>query len=91
MNLKYNATIIERVENYKYLGIKLDYNLTFSEHAMCIRSKVIPRLKMLNKVKQILNRKTKLTLYKTLIAPLFDYGDIIYGSLSYKDTMILHK
>ena len=30
-------------------------------------------------------------LAQTLIAPLFDYGDVIYGGISHKDSMILQR
>ena len=46
---------------------------------------------MLAKHKQILNKNTKLTLYKTLILPLFDYGDVLYDCLFQKDTAILQR
>ena len=69
----------------------LDPCLTFKEHVSYIRSKVVPRLKMLDRLRHILNKHTKITLYKTLIAPLFDYGDVIYEGISQVDSASLQK
>ena len=37
---------------------------------------------MLDKLWRVLTRTTKLTLFKTLITRLFDYGHIIYEGIS---------
>ena len=42
-----------------------------------MQSKIIPRLKMLHKVRLICNQTTAVMLYKTLISPIIDYGDIL--------------
>ena len=39
----------------------------------------------------ILSSDTMLMLYKTFILPIIDYGDIIYDSMSQKDSMILQR
>ena len=46
---------------------------------------------MLHKYKHVLNRNLKLTLYKTLIVPLFDHGNIVYDCLTQKDSDTLQK
>ena len=46
---------------------------------------------MLDRLRHILNKNTKITLYKTLIAPLFDYGDVVYDGISQLDSASLQK
>ena len=69
----------------------IDDKLSFSSHVEYVKKKVKPRLRMLHKYKYVLNRKLKKTLYKTLIVPLFDYGDIAFDCLTLKDSDTLQK
>ena len=55
VTVKSNDTAVQRVTKYKYLGFMLDERLDFKEHAKYIRAKVIPRLKMLGKMTNILS------------------------------------
>ena len=82
---------IEQANKFKYLGIILDPMLTFKDHIAYVRSKVVPRLKMLDKLRHVLTKGIKLTLFKMLIMPLFDYGDIIYDGISQADSFSLQK
>ena len=56
LDIKVNNVNIERVEKFKYLGGILDPQLRFNEHISYIRSKVIPCLKMLEKLRYILGK-----------------------------------
>ena len=49
---------------------------------------MIPRLKIMNKLCNVLSRYTKPMLYKKLIVPLIDYADIVYDSASQKDSQL---
>ncbi len=62
----------------KYLGVYLDCNLTFDKHVEYIADKAAKKLGVIRKVNECLNRSTVLTLYKSLILPLFDYCDTVY-------------
>ena len=42
-----NDIRIDRVQNFKYLGVMLDHKSTFNAHVDYIRSKSIPRLKII--------------------------------------------
>ena len=46
---------------------------------------------MLGKLRHIVGEEVSLCLYKTLITPLLDYGDIVYDCLSAKDSFELQK
>ena len=50
-----------------------------SDHISSIVSKVNQRLGVLRRVKQMLPFQSCLTLYSSLVIPLFDYGDIVWG------------
>ena len=82
---------IERVDTYKYLGMKLDSLLNFDEHVAYIKGKTIPKLKLLGRLSYSLDSQTLLTLYKTLILPIFDFGDIVYHKMSQTNADMLQR
>lgn len=66
------------VEDYNYLGIWLNSQLSFNKHVNGIISNVSFRLKKLARIRNCLSKKTSVLLYKSMILPIFDYGDIFY-------------
>ncbi len=78
LELNVGGEMLEQVDLYKYLGVFLDRNLNFVEHIDYIVNKSRRKLGMLKRICKFMNQETTLMLYKTLIVPLFDYGDIIY-------------
>ena len=60
----------------KHLRILIDKKLNFKQHVDSAVSKVISVIK---KLIHNLPRKSLVTIYKTFLRPLIDYGDIIYG------------
>ena len=90
-NITHETNIIKRASKVKYLGIQLDPLLNFDEHVDYIKKKTIGKVKLLGRLNQILTRETLLMLYKTLILPIIDYGDVIYDCISQKNVMILQR
>ena len=86
-----NNDSIERVSSYKYLGVKLDQNLNFSTHVEYIRAKTIGKIRLLGKIAPILDQKTSLYLYRSLVLPIFDYADYVWDCLSQQDTLTIQK
>ena len=71
--------------------MKLDSRLTFSDHVAYIKSKTVQKIKLLSKLGHILDKEVLLQLYKTLILPVFDFGDVIYHKLSQQDSTTLQR
>ena len=82
---------VERVNTYKYLGVKLDQTLNFSAHIEYIRTKTIGKIRLLGKIAPILDQKTSIYLYRSLVLPIFDYADFVWDCLSQQDTLTLQK
>lgn len=74
-----NGQPLERKESFKYLGVKLSENMSWSEHINALSTKVCQRLGALRRVKHLLPLHARLTLYNSLILPLFDYSDLVWG------------
>ena len=70
------------VPTYKYLGIHLDQLLNFKYHSDSLLNLVNHKLYMFSKIRSFLNKNSAPAIYKTMIIPYFDYGDIIFMSSS---------
>ena len=66
------------VPTYKYLGIHLDETLNFNHHLKNIVNQISHKLYVFNKIRRFLNEKAALNVYKTMILPYFDYGDVVF-------------
>ena len=77
-NITLNNIQIERLSHQKHLGIILDEKLNFKEHIDSTILKVNRGIAVLKKLRYSLSRKSPITIYKALLKPLLDYGDIIY-------------
>ena len=71
-------SFIQQVPSYKYLGVTLDTSLTFKLQIQQTINKVSHKLYIISKIRQFLTVKSAILIYKTMILPYFDYGDIIY-------------
>ena len=72
----YNNVEASRTDSQKYLGLVLDNKLTFKKH---IKDKLIKAYFSVGKIKRlcdILPRDSLVTIYKLVIRPHLDYGDV---------------
>ena len=74
-----NNIQVERVSHQKHLDIILDEKLNFKKHIDSTFLKVSRGIAVLKKLRYNLPRKSLITIYKALLRPLLDYGDIIYN------------
>ena len=74
-----NNQQLARQQTFKYLGITFSENLNWSDYLTDVSTKINQRIGLLRRVKAFLSVKDRLTIYNSLILPLFDYADIIWG------------
>ena len=79
VSIKINESPLEHANSFKYLGVTLREDLSWNEHIKNIVNKTNQRLGLLRRIKTLLPLNARLILYHSLILPLFDYGDIIWG------------
>ena len=82
---------LQRVATYKYLGMILDMNLTFSNHLQQIQNVISQKCLLLSKIRKYINIHTSIILYKSMISPIMEYGDVIYGGAKGKQIQQLQK
>ena len=77
-NISLNNIQVVRVSHQKHLGIILDEKLNFKEHIDSTILKMNRSMAVIKNVRYSLPRKSLITIYKALLRPPRDYGDIIY-------------
>ncbi len=91
LEIRANNITIEVVDKYKYLGVDLDPCLTFSKHVDYLKGTITGRIRMLSKLRPILNDNTSPTLYKTLVLSILDYSDMVYDCMTKRDSESLQR
>ena len=76
--LSFNSIQVERAFNHKHLGTLLDQKLNFKQHIDSAFLKINKGISVIKKLRHRLPRKSLMTIYKSLLRPLTDYGDIRY-------------
>ena len=77
--VKVEDTCIERTQSFKYLGVTLNQSMSWADHVDAISTKINQRIGLIRRIRDVLPLQVRVTLYNTLILPLFDYGDVIWG------------
>ncbi len=78
MIVSLNGEQIDCVNTFRYLGLLLDSNLQFHEHIDSIVEKTTAKLGLLYKSRWLFDEEMALMLFKSLIAPHFDFGSVVY-------------
>lgn len=82
---------IERVDEIKYLGVIIDDRLSFMSHLDYIKKKLNSKLALFRRLDSDLNAENKILLYKSLVAPHFEYCSSILFCLSDSNIQELQK
>ena len=82
---------LQYVKHFNYLGIKLENTLTFENHANETIRMVAHKLYLLSRIRKYINIGQAITIYRSMIVPYFDYGDIFLINISLKTIDKLQK
>ena len=74
--IKFGDIALQMVTSYTYLGILLDNRLTYNLYVSKIISSVTAKLKQFRRMRGFLNTKAALAVYKGMLLPILEYGDI---------------
>ena len=77
-SLTFNNIPVAQTSSQKHLGMHLDKKLNFEEHLSKVETKVNKSVGIIRKLQNVLPRSPLLTVYKSFIRPLLDFGNIIY-------------
>ena len=71
---------LDHISYYKYRGMTLDSSLSFNKHVNNVIQSVAHKIYMLGKIRPYITNNACIQIYKSMILPYIDYGDIIYAS-----------
>ena len=73
---------LERVTCYSYLGVILDPSLNFDKQVNKVVALASAKVKQLKRMRKFLNTKAAMLVYKNMILPILEYGDIFLVAAS---------
>ena len=76
--LFFDGTQLKEVGEHTHLGLTFSSNISWKPHVDRICSRAGQRNNILRKLKFRLNRKTLENLYKSLVRPILEYGDVVF-------------
>ena len=79
VNITIQNKKVSQEKSMKYLGVTFSEDLSWHKHIDKMISKINQRLGVLRRIKDFLDLDTRYILYMSLILPLFDYADTIWG------------
>ena len=82
---------LEQVSVERDLGVLVDSELKFREQAASAVSKVTQILAVIRRSIQLIDRTTLPLLYKTLVRPLLEYGNVIWGPFNRADQKLVER
>ena len=77
--LTISGDIIEQVEEFNFLGITVDQNVTWDAHITKMSIKLARVIGILHKLKRTFPQHILRTIYNSLINPHFIYGLYLWG------------
>ena len=75
-------TYLECKECVKYLGVLIDYKLSWKNHVDSIALKISKTIGLLSKLRHFVPYHTLVNIYNSLITPYLRYGLIVWGQAS---------
>ena len=86
LTLKIDNVIIEKVDEFSFLGLTMNTNLNWKRHSEKICNKCAKMIGILNRLKYVLPHGIKIMLYNSLILPHINYCIMAWG---YKGSRLL--
>ena len=82
LNVKFNEQQLSQVKSFKYLGVTVDDNLKWDIHIEQMCNKLGKMVSYVSRLRQFVNMSELKLIYKSIVLPHFDYGDVVWQSAS---------
>ena len=82
---------ISSEEHIEVLGIFIDKDLNWKKQIKKIKRFAMGKIRNLHRINHMLSRKHRINLYLAVVSPQFDYGDILWGGCSQKESLSLQR
>ena len=84
-----NFNVVKDAESHTHLGLTLQSSMSWRNHIVQVFEKASKRLNLLKFVKYRVDRSKLTSLYKSLIRPLMEYGNVIWNNCYDCDSTLL--
>ena len=84
-NLILNASQIEYVEKYDYLGVTIETDLKFKRHIEKSFTRINNKLYVFTCMRKSMNTKAAVMVYKSMVLPFFEYGNVFLSTYTERD------
>lgn len=91
LNVKLGGNLISRTNCSKSLGVYLDERLSWNDQIQRMSKKVSSAIGGLRQIRDYVPLSTLISTYKAFIQPIFDYCDIVWGSLNKEQSNHLQR
>ncbi len=79
-DLMLNGQVLTKVPSHKHLGVTLTKNMTWNLHIDAVLRKAASRLNGIRRIRFLITRKARITLYNSLVLPVLEYGHVIFDN-----------
>ncbi len=86
-----NNTSLKEVDNHTHLGITLNNKMTWDHHIDRISTKAMVKLTSLKRIRHLIPKYTALTVYKTQVRSILEYGDVLFDNMTTNLKLRLYK
>ena len=80
-DLYLNNIKLKVVESHTHLGITFNDSMTWTNHIDKIAAKAMSRVHTLKRIRYNIPKMTALTIYKSLVRPVMEYGDVLFDNM----------
>jgi hypothetical protein len=94
MELKINQKSIKQDISFKYLGVMMDWSLSWKDHVHRVSKKISRSIGILLKLRHFVDTRILVNIYYSIIYPFLTYGVMIWGNTytsTIKPLITLHK
>ena len=70
---------LESTDTFKYLGVTINKTITWGDYVEATSTKINQSFGLLKRISYLLPLERRIALYNSLVRPLFDYSDTIWG------------
>ena len=90
-NLILNASQIEYVEKYDYLGVTIETDLKFKRHIEKSFTRINNKLHVFTCMRTSMNTKAAVMVYNSMVLPFFEYGNVFLSTCTERDLTKLQR
>ena len=81
-NLYLNGVQVTRVFDHKHLGMVFSHDMKWGAHIDSVLHKAFNRLNGIRRIRMLVPRTIRETLYKALVLPIVEYGSVLFDNCS---------